>query len=480
MPTFPVRSNTLSPEELAKIKPPRSRKRASQWIRFMIWFNMYKRLFTIIVLFNFIGLICAAVGVWQYPRNYTSGFVLGNLLIAILVRTELFGRFAFLVVTTLFAKWPPLWFRLGISSILQHLGGVHTGCAISGTVWLLFRVCLITIDNVKYNPAIIATGFCNLVCLLIAMAVAIPWVRNHHHNVFEGYHRLVGWLGVLFTWLFTVLSDSYDLEKHAFDASGARVVAHQEFWFLLFMTICIIIPWLTVRKVPVEIEVPSPKVAVLKFKRGMQGGMLARVSHHPIMEFHAFGIISEGKNSDAHYLVAGVQGDFTRGLVENPPTHLYTRELKIAGISNTSTLYRRGVRVCTGTGIGAGLATCIQNPNWYLVWIGSDQLKTFGPTIGNMINKHLHPHRVTLWDTKERGCRPDTTKIVAEICKIWEAECVIVTSNLKGSTEIMEGLKDQGIACFGTLFDFCTIPQKRTMRHSSTAETAGHLGLHGT
>ena len=47
------------------------------------------------------------------------------------------------------------------------------------------------------------------------------------------------------------------------------------------------------------------------------------------MEYHGFGIISEGIGSGCHYMIAGVQGDWTRGLVENPPTQLYTRELKV-------------------------------------------------------------------------------------------------------------------------------------------------------
>ena len=37
---------------------------------------------------------------------------------------------------------------------------------------------------------------------------------------------------------------------------------------------------------------------------------------------------------------------------------------QFAGVSNTSTLYRRGIRICTGTGIGAALSTCIQSPYW--------------------------------------------------------------------------------------------------------------------
>ena len=90
----------------------------------------------------------------------------------------------------------------------------------------------------------------------------------------------------------------------------------------------------------------------------------------------------EGTHAKYHYLICGVQGDFTRSLVNDPPTHLWTRQLKVrrslvsmiawnsltlraphfqfAGVSNTSTLYKRGIRVCTGTGIGAALSTCIQ------------------------------------------------------------------------------------------------------------------------
>lgn len=53
---------------------------------------------------NLAGLSLAIAGVWTYPRHYTGAFVLGNLLTAILMRNELFGRFLYLVVNTLFAK----------------------------------------------------------------------------------------------------------------------------------------------------------------------------------------------------------------------------------------------------------------------------------------------------------------------------------------------------------------------------------------
>lgn len=46
------------------------------------------------------------------------------------------------------------------------------------------------------------------------------------------------------------------------------------------------------------------------------------------MEYHAFGIISEGRKSGCHYMICGVQGDFTKDLVANPPKTVWTRELK--------------------------------------------------------------------------------------------------------------------------------------------------------
>ena len=89
---------------------------------------------------------------------------------------------------------------------------------------------------------------------------------------------------------------------------------------------------------------------------------------------------SESPHAKHHFLIAGVQGDFTKSLVSNPPKTLWTRELKVgiqirlarpiltyaqfAGVSNTSTLYKRGIRICTGTGIGAALSTCLQSPYW--------------------------------------------------------------------------------------------------------------------
>ena len=63
-----------------------------------------RRFFTIIVTLNLVGLILAIKDEWQYPWGYSSPLCLGNLLAAILVRNELFGRILYLLVNKLFAK----------------------------------------------------------------------------------------------------------------------------------------------------------------------------------------------------------------------------------------------------------------------------------------------------------------------------------------------------------------------------------------
>ncbi|KAG7449649.1 uncharacterized protein BT62DRAFT_886615 [Guyanagaster necrorhizus] len=452
LPSLPVKAS----DYLAKPKAPaRPTRRANLWISWQLWFNTYRKFYTFVVSMNITGLILAATSTWKYPRDYTGAFILGNLLIAILMRNELFGRLLYLIITTLFAKWPPLWFRLGCTSVLQHLGGIHSGCATSGFMWLIFRVILIFIDHKDNHDVVLIMGVITNLAVAVSILSAFPWVRNTYHNVFERHHRFVGWLGLLCTWAFVVLGDSYDVTTHSWKPDGIHIIRQQQFWFAFGMTVFIIIPWLTVREVRVDVEIPSPKVVVLRFERGMQQGLLARISRASIMEYHAFGIISEGVHSKEHFLICGVQGDFTRELVQNPPTTVWTRQLKFAGVSNTSTLYKRGIRICTGTGLGAALSTCIQvSLLWYLIWIGSDQEKTFGPTISGLIHKHLGPGRSILWDSKERGGRPDVMKLIKEAYISWDAEVVFITSNRSGNKEMMEGCKAASIPAFGTLWDF--------------------------
>jgi len=57
-----------------------------------------------------------------------------------------------------------------------------------------------------------------------------------------------------------------------------------------------------------------------------------------------------------------------------------------------------------------------------------------------------------LWDSKERGGRPDIIQLVAAVYREWNAEVVLITSNWGGNKELMEGCKKLHIPAFVSLF----------------------------
>lgn len=65
--------------------------------KFSLWFNTYRRFFVFCVTLNGIGIVLAAVDRFPYARNHLGALVLGNLLMAILMRNELFLRFLYLI-----------------------------------------------------------------------------------------------------------------------------------------------------------------------------------------------------------------------------------------------------------------------------------------------------------------------------------------------------------------------------------------------
>jgi len=152
-------------------------------------------------------------------------------------------------------------------------------------------------------------------------------------------------------------------------------------------------------------------------------------------------------------MICGAQGDWTRSIIEDPPKMLWTREMKFAGLPYLAHLYRRGICICTGSGIGAVLSTCIQLDNWFLIWIGSDLQDTFGPILFDMIQRKIPKERYILFDTKKEGRRPDTMKMLKDIYKAFNSEVVIITSNPKGNAELMQGCKENGMHSFGPLWD---------------------------
>ena len=105
------------------------------------------------------------------------------------------------------------------------------------------------------------------------------------------------------------------------------------------ITFLIILPWVTVRRVPIKVFGLSGHTAIVKFDGGVKAGIVGRISPSPLSEWHTFGIISDGRKE--HTMLASAVGDFTKSLVSNPPCHLWVRKVHFVGLPYLVNMYDR-------------------------------------------------------------------------------------------------------------------------------------------
>ncbi|XP_017614980.1 LOW QUALITY PROTEIN: adenylate-forming reductase 03009 [Gossypium arboreum] len=367
-------------------------------------FTVYKRLFVVCFTLNIIGLVLAAAGHFPYARNRAALFSIANILALTLSRSEAFLRVVFwLAVKVLGKSWVPLPIKTATTSLLQSLGGIHSSCGISSVAWLIYALILTLKDRENTSPEIIgvASTILSLLCLTCLV------------------------------WAFIVLTISYDPVTKSYSKElGSRLVQRQEFWFTIAITILIITPWSTVRRVPVNISVPSGHASIIKFEGGIKSGILGRISPSPLSEWHAFGIISDGKTE--HMMLAGAVGDFTKSLVSNPPSHLWVRKLHFAGLPYLVNMYDRVLVVQQVRGSACFCRSCCSHAR--LMYAG-------------------HPkEKVIVHDTAVLG-RPNVSQMSVDTAKRWGADVVIVTSNPEGSRDVVNACKAAGIPAFGPIWD---------------------------
>ena len=220
----------------------------------------------------------------------------------------------------------------------------------------------------------------------------------------------------------------------------------QDFWFTLAITMIIILPWVTVRKVAVRVTTSSNHASIIKFEGGVQAGLLGRISSSPLSGWHTFGIISDGENG--HMMLAGAVGDFTKSLVSKPPSHLWVWKLHFAGLPYLTNLYQRVLLVATGSGICVFLSFLLQpsSAKVCLLWVAKGIEQNFGKESKQMVSG-FPIEMVIVHDTAICG-RPNVTKMSVETAQSWKAEVVIVTSNPQGSRDVVGACKAAGLPAF--------------------------------
>nr|KYP53304.1 hypothetical protein KK1_024679 [Cajanus cajan] len=345
---------------------------------------------------NIVALALSAVGNFPYAKKRATLFSIGNILALTLCRSEAFLRVIFwLAVKTLGRPCVSLGIKTATTSFLQSVGGIHSGCGVSSIAWLVYSSVLTLRNKDKTSPEIIVVAFTILSLLLLSSLAAFPLLRHLHHNVFERTHRFAGWMALILLWLFILLSLSYEPNSHTYDFTMSKVVKKQEWWFTLAITIIIIIPWLSVRKVKVSVSAPSNHASIIKFEGGVQAGLLGRISPSPLSEWHAFGIISDGKKE--HMMLAGAVGDYTKSLI--------TKDIEL----------------------------------------------NFGKEIRELVNKYPK-EKVIVHDTAICG-RPNVAEMSVNAAIRWNVEVVIVTSNPEGSRDVLRACKRANIPAFGPIWD---------------------------
>ncbi|WAQ84130.1 hypothetical protein PtA15_4A581 [Puccinia triticina] len=403
----------------------------NRWITVLTWFTPYRQLFFLIFCLNITGVVLAFSNSWAWAKRQATPLVVGNILVAIAIRSEWVLRFLYWVaIKTFRPSLFPLWLRVKVVGILYHVGGLHSGCGISALLWLSVASSnQFQEANRHHTIPLVALGIC-LACITITCFSAFPFIRGRHHNFFEIMHRFVGWAGIVSTIVFVILDSLWDVVEQRWDSRASRLITKPALWFLTAIVAVIIFSWITISKVPVTVFTSSDKASVMRVPGGLTSGLHTRISVGGLREWHIFGSISEGKHADCHYIVAAVQGEFTKMLNVDKPVTLYTKRWKPCGLPYFSRLFKRGLAICTGSGIGAVASTCIQHDSWFLIWIGPNLQTTYGNEITQLINERIPENRRLIWDTRGPLGRPDIVRLLRDMHRYWDAEGVMLSVNL--------------------------------------------------
>ncbi|EFP82900.2 hypothetical protein PGT21_019700 [Puccinia graminis f. sp. tritici] len=426
----------------------------NRWTMLITWFTPYRQLFVLTFTVNLIGAILELSGHWAWSKDHVTPLVVGNVLIAIAIRSEWVLRFLYWVtVKTFRPNVFPLWLRVKVVGILYHIGGVHSGCGLSALLWLVVAASAeFQQAHLHHVTSLVALGIC-LACVSLTCLSAFPFIRGRFHNVFEMIHRFVGWIGIVFTVLYVILESLWDVGEQRWDPRASRLMTKPELWFLVTIFIIIVFSWITIAKVPVTVYTSSDKASVIRVPGGLTSGLHTRISVGGLREWHIFGSISEGKNAEYHYIVAAVQGEFTKMLNVDKPVTLYTKRWKPCGLPYFSRLFKRGLAMCTGSGIGAVASTCIQHDNWFLIWIGPNLEKTYGKEIMQLICDRIPESRRLIWDTRGPLGRPDVVRLLQNTYLYWEAEVTLFVGSPEMNSNVLQSCRALKTPVFGSIWD---------------------------
>ena len=175
------------------LEVPRSRARELYHVMRIVVFTVYRQLLTLVCIINLIAIVAVIARKSGLSRATAATAAVANLTVAILMRQDYIRNVLFRTCWSI-PHTAPLWLRRRLAKIYEN-GGVHSGGAVCAIGWHIAFVSILTRDYVRgqnKNVALISLCYALLTILVAMAALALPQIRDRHHNLFEIAHRLGG------------------------------------------------------------------------------------------------------------------------------------------------------------------------------------------------------------------------------------------------------------------------------------------------
>lgn len=398
---------------------------------------------------------------WSDDRTaltLTSRAALVNIATAILFRQQHVINILFWLATRA-PTWWPLTIRWSLAKI-YHFGGLHFGGSVAGTLWFVgYAATVIRAwahgSGTVTLPTVALVGALSVLLCGIVLA-SLPPLRARRHDRFELTHRYGGWTALLLFWLLTLQGVRDTLAAASPGAGGtlgpSALLGSGRVWVLTLVTASVALPWLRLRRVPVEIDRPSSHVALVRLRKTKSpfAGSSTAISRNPFLDWHAFANIPEPDRISFRMAVSRA-GDWTGQLIDDPPRAVWIRGVTTAGVANVERLFTKVAYVATGSGIGPVLPHLLASevPS-HLAWATKSPHETYGDELVREILQARPDARI--WDTKLHG-KPDMLALAYLAYQESGAEAVICISNPSLTWQVVHGLERLGIPAFGAIWD---------------------------
>ncbi|KAF3007642.1 hypothetical protein E8E13_008603 [Curvularia kusanoi] len=448
-------------------------------------FAVYQRLFTSVVLVNLtIVLVILHRASWDKRRVFIldnlASFASYNFLVAILFRQD------WLINSLFRTAWLVPWsFPLRVRRLMSRVycyGGIHSGAAVTGTVWWVGFTGVLSWEGVskgEYTPLLLVLTLIISSLLITMILLSLPQLRVRHHNTWELTHRFLGWTAILLFWAQILLLTQYCAvaaipRKHFTHV----LVATPSFWALAAITALLIYPWLLLRRWTFTATPLSPHALRLSFPHKVHKYSCLVLSSSPLCEWHPFATFPSS-NTNSHEagnsLIVSAAGDWTRSLIataswrskeqallgavqsgkkqDGVKMQFWVKSHPRAGVLSLSALYARVLIVTTGSGIGPALSSLLDRPRGQLarlVWSTRSPRKTYGDDMLQLVHR-ADPEALVL-DTDELG-RPDLLLVAYRMYVEVGAEAVFVLSNERVTRMVVGGLEKRGVPAYGPIWD---------------------------